>query len=414
MAFFRSMNTGGESNNVSAKEQAFIDIIMGADGQTYTTINAIKNSDIFTAVHTLASDIASSPIMVKNNGIADEMNILYKLLNERPNEFYSGYFLKFILVANALLNGQSYAEIIRDSDGSPLDLVHLRNSEISYDQPNGTNEIIYTYTPGNGKQRIIKRENMLHIKFFSLNGITGISPLSSLKREIEGQEAGKRLYVDFFKRGANLSGILNINKANLDEAARKNMKKNFESTYSGDQNQQGILVLDDTMDFKQLEVNTKVLEIVNNYNHGTKQIAKAFGLPPHKLGIEQTNTSIEQANLDYLTNTLSNYFTAISAELNYKLLLYPLYNQYTFEFDTRRFRETDAKTKRENTIALLQNGIFSLNDALAQYGVASVPNGDKRFMSLNYVDIEIMDEIQKAKAKSLPIPSASEGGEGSE
>lgn len=100
--------------------------------------------------------------------------------------------------------------------------------------------------------------------------------------------------------------------------------------------------------------------------------------------------------------------------MNYKLLSYPLYNQYTFEFDTRKFRETDAKTKRENVIALLQNGIYSLNDALAQYGIASVPNGDKRFMSLNYVDIEIMDEIQKAKAKSLPIPSASEGGEGIE
>ncbi len=114
---------------------------------------------------------------------------------EKTNEFYSGYFLKFILVANALLNAQSYAEIIRDSDGNPLDLVHLRNSEVSYDQPNGTNEIIYTYTPSNGKQRIIKRENMLHIKFFSLNGITGVSPLSSLKREIESQEAGKASFM---------------------------------------------------------------------------------------------------------------------------------------------------------------------------------------------------------------------------
>ncbi|MBT2627172.1 phage portal protein [Bacillus sp. ISL-32] len=414
MAFFRSMDTGGKTDVVSANEQAFIDIIMGADGETYTTINAIKNSDIFTAVHTLASDIASSPIMAKNNGIADELNTLYKLLNERPNQFYPGYFLKFILVANALLNDQSYAEIIRDSDGNPLDLVHLRNSEVSYDQPNGTDEIVYTYTPRNGKQRIIKKENMLHIKFFSLNGITGISPLRSLKREIDSQEAGKKLYVDFFRRGANLSGILKVQKSGLDDIARKNMKKNFESTYSGDQNQQGILVLDDTMDFKQLEVNTKVLEIVNNYNHGTKQIAKAFGLPPHKLGIEQTNTSIEQANLDYLTNTLSNYYTAITAELNYKLLPYPLYNQYTFQFDTRRFRETDAKTKRENVIALLQNGIFSLNDALGEYGYEPISNGDKRFMSLNYVDVEIMDEIQKAKAKSLPIPSASEGGEESE
>lgn len=61
---------------------------------------------------------------------------------------------------------------------------------------------------------------------------------------------------------------------------------------------------------------------------------------------------------------------------------------------------------------MLQNGIFSLNNALEEYGYEPIPNGDKRFMSLNYVDVEIMDEIQKAKAKSLPISSAGEGGEG--
>ncbi|MFZ7754112.1 phage portal protein [Bacillus velezensis] len=171
-------------------------------------------------------------------------------------------------------------------------------------------------------------------------------------------------------------------------------------------------VLSENEEFKQLEINTKVLEIVNNYTHSTKQIAKAFGLPAHKLGIEQVNTSLEQANLDYLTNTLSNYFTAIVSELNFKMLPYPLNLQQKFQFDTRRFRETDAKTKRENVIALLQNGIFSLNNALEEYGYEPIPNGDKRFMSLNYVDVEIMDEIQKAKAKSLPISSAGEGGEG--
>nr|WGE08663.1 hypothetical protein P5658_12115 [Bacillus subtilis] len=94
------------------------------------------------------------------------------------------------------------------------------------------------------------------------------------------------------------------------------------------------------------------------------------------------------------------------------MLPYPLNLQRKFQFDTRRFRETDAKTKRENVIALLQNGIFSLNNALAEYGYEPIPNGDKRYMSLNYVNIDLMDEIQKAKAKSLPISSAGEGGEG--
>lgn len=406
MAFFRSL----DKQSTGAKE--FNEIILGLDGLSYASVSAIKNSDVFTAVLTLASDIAASPIMVHQNGVEEKDSDLFRLLNEKPNDYYSGYFFKFILVANALMNGQSYAEIVRDKEGTPLELIHLLNSEVYVEQLQDRNEILYRYYPSGGKERVLKPENVLHIKFFSMDGITGMSPLSSLKHEIESQEAGKRLVTDFFRRGVNLSGIVNMKKGHLSPEAKDKIRNEFEKANSGIKNQQRVVVLDENMEFSQLEINTKVLEVVNNYTHSTKQIAKVFGLPAHKLGIEQVNTSLEQANLDYLTNTLSNYFAAIASELNFKMLPYPLNLQRKFQFDTRRFRETDAKTKRENVIALLQNGIFSLNNALAEYGYEPIPNGDKRYMSLNYVNIDSMDEIQKAKAKSLPIPSAGEGGEG--
>nr|WGE03806.1 phage portal protein [Bacillus subtilis] len=405
MAFFRSL----DKQSLGARE--FNEIIVGLDGLSYTSVSAIKNSDVFTAILTLSSDIAASPIMVSHNGVEEKNSDLFRLLNEKPNDYYSGYFFKFILVANALMNGQSYAEIIRDKEGTPLELIHMRNSEVYAEQLQDRNEILYRYYPSGGKERVLKPENVLHIKFFSLDGITGMSPLSSLKHEIESQEAGKRLVTDFFRRGVNLSGIVNMKKGHLSPQAKDKIRDEFEKANSGIKNQQRVVVLDENMEFSQLEINTKVLEVVNNYTHSTKQIAKVFGLPAHKLGIEQVNTSLEQANLDYLTNTLSNYFTAIASELNFKMLPYPLNLQLKFQFDTRRFRETDAKTKRENVIALLQNGIFSLNNAMAEYGYEPIPNGDNRYMSLNYVNIDLMDEIQKAKAKSLPISSAGEGGE---
>ncbi|MDA7025045.1 phage portal protein [Bacillus sp. CLL-7-23] len=407
MAFFRSMD-----KQQSLAEKQFNEIILGVDGLSYTSVNAIKNSDVFTAVQTLASDIAASPIMVTQNGIEEKDSDLFRLINEKPNEYYSGYFFKYILVANALINGQSYAEIIRDKEGNPLELIHLLNSEVYVEQLEDRNEILYRYYPSGGKERTLKPENIIHLKFFSLDGITGIGPLSSLKHEVQSQEAGKRLVTDFFRKGTNLSGIVNVKKGLLSPEAKDNIRKEFEKANSGSKNQQQVAVLSDNEEFTPVEINTKVLEIVNNYTHSTRQIAKVFGLPAHKLGIEQVNTSLEQANLDYLTNTLSNYFTAIASELNFKMLPYPLNLAKKFQFDTRRFRETDARTKRENVIALLQNGIFSLNNALAEYGFSPIPNGDSRYMSLNYVNIDLMDEIQKAKAKSLPIPSASEGGEG--
>ena len=115
--------------------------------------------------------------------------------------YYSGYFFKFILVANALLNYQSYAEIIRDKEGTPLELIHMLNSEVYAEQLPNRNEILYRYYPSGGKERVLKPENVLHIKFFSLDGITGCT-LSSLKREIESQEFGKRLVTDFLEEAS--------------------------------------------------------------------------------------------------------------------------------------------------------------------------------------------------------------------
>ncbi|MGG0491351.1 phage portal protein [Bacillus pumilus] len=405
MAFFRSIN------QQSAGQREFNEILVGLDGLSYVPATAIKNSDVFTAVHVLASDIAASPIMIRNEGIEEKDSDLFQLINERPNEFYSGYSFKYILVANALLNGQSFAYIKRDKDGTPWELIHMLNSEVSVDQIKGRNDIVYRYYPSDGKETILKPSDVLHIKFSSLDGVNGKSLLSCLKHELESQEAGKRLVTDFFRRGTNLSGIVNLKKGIPSPEARENLRKEFEKVNSGVRNQQRIAILSENEEFKQLEISTKVLEIVNNYTHSTKQIAKVFGLPPHKLGIEQVNTSLEQANLDYLTNTLSNYFAAITAELNFKMLFYPESRTKRFQFDARRFKETDAKTKRENVIALLQNGIYSQNDALAEYGIAPIENGDRRFMSLNYVDVDIMDEIQKAKAKGLPISSVDKGGD---
>ncbi|MEH7296614.1 phage portal protein [Bacillus sp. FSL W7-1034] len=405
MAFFRSIN------QQSAGQREFNEILVGLDGLSYVPATAIKNSDVFTAVHVLASDIAASPIMIRNNGIEEKDSDLFQLINERPNEYYSGYSFKYILVANALLNGQSFAYIKRDKDGTPWELIHMLNSEVSVDQIKGRNDIVYRYYPSDGKETTLKPSDVLHIKFSSLDGVNGKSLLSCLKHELESQEAGKRLVTDFFRRGTNLSGIVTLKKGVPSPEARENLRNEFEKVNSGVRNQQRIAVLSENEEFKQLEISTKVLEIVNNYTHSTKQIAKVFGLPPHKLGIEQVNTSLEQANLDYLTNTLSNYFAAITAELNFKMLFYPESRTKRFQFDARRFKETDAKTKRENVIALLQNGIYSQNDALAEYGIAPIENGDRRFMSLNYVDVDIMDEIQKAKAKGLPIPSLDKGGD---
>src|SRR5699024_2485873 len=144
---------------------------VGLSSGSYTSAKAIENSDVFTAVHMVASDIASLSIQKHVNNVNDPTDNLSKLINIKPNPYYSGYQFKFILVANSLLNGESFAEVVRDEKGNIVELYHVKNSEISYKQDESTKyKLVYEIRNGS-KTRRLPSTDILHIKFFTLDGI---------------------------------------------------------------------------------------------------------------------------------------------------------------------------------------------------------------------------------------------------
>src|SRR5690625_6228491 len=92
----------------------------------FTSAKAIENSDVFTIVNLLASDVASLDVDMFRDDITSP-NEITRLLNVAPNGLYSGGSLKFIITANALLNGESFCEIIRDPNGKVIALYHLKD-----------------------------------------------------------------------------------------------------------------------------------------------------------------------------------------------------------------------------------------------------------------------------------------------
>src|SRR5690625_2701717 len=155
-------------------------MLPGFSGTSTNFVSAkqIENSDVFTIINLLASDVASLDVNKTVNGIPETDDIT-RLLNIKPNNLYSGGTLKFIIAANALLNGESFVEVIRDGN-KVYALNHLKNSQVTVKMDNTTNyKLIYELSENN-KKRVLKPKNILHFKFFTLDGIKGISPLRSL------------------------------------------------------------------------------------------------------------------------------------------------------------------------------------------------------------------------------------------
>ncbi|MCP6646209.1 phage portal protein, partial [Klebsiella pneumoniae] len=87
------------------------------------SVDAIKHSDVFTAVTMIASDLARMPIRLMENREIDYNNRITHLLNTRPNAVYNGYIFNLVVFINALLTSHGYVEIIRDKLGLPEALV---------------------------------------------------------------------------------------------------------------------------------------------------------------------------------------------------------------------------------------------------------------------------------------------------
>lgn len=391
-----------ETRNYTEEEaEMLISTLPGFTGtpHNYVSAKAIENSDVFTIVNLLSSDVASLDVNIMKNNVTATDDIT-RLLNVAPNGNYSGGTIKFIITANALINGQSFVEIIRDQTGEVMALSHLPNSIVSIVQGKDTkNKIMYDVASSDGKVRRIKPENMLHFKFFTLDGVRGVSPLIALKDDLSTQQDSKRFLANFFRNDTQTGGILKMKQGKLSKEARDKIREEWQKSNAGVGQAHKVLVVDDTFDYKPIEVDTEILKLINASTFSTETIGKVYRIPRHKLGLETSNMSLAQANIDYLTSTLNSYLKVITNELNYKLVDG---NNDKYAFDTAPFKTVDIETLTKITLEKLEKGVISVNEARIVLGDAPKNDEmfDKHYVSLNFTTLDQLEEYQMKKAAS--------------
>ena len=378
----------------------------GMGSVTWSGISALKNSDIFTAIDIISKDIASTSIKFndRDNYLDADKKIL-KLLNKRPNPYLDAWHFKYIIVANMLLNGNSYIEIVRNEKGEPIELYHMQNSATSIQQVD--DKIKYHYIDEIDGHIQLDVEDVLHFRMFSLDGFNGYSPIFSLANEIGISMGSKQFLNDFFRNGGTATAVVKYQDGRYSDEELGLIKQNFENSQL--KNNSGLVMLDDTMDFKRLEVPTEVLNFLNSYKFSTQQVAKVFGLPTSKLAIENVNTSIKDSGIEYYRNTLYPIFSMMNAEIEEKLFIQSPY-EVTLDYDVSRLIDSDPEIKLERVTQLFQKKIMLLNEARAEFNLDPVPGGDKPLADLNSIYLEDLAAYQNSKVQKN-IDSLQKGGE---
>lgn len=287
-------------------------------GQSLDEIEHLKNSDIYTATNIISGDIAKCLIRERPDGIVSKPQIV-NILRSKPDTNLTSYGWLYAITMYTLLYGSAFA-IIRRNGTQVTKLQIVSPHTITILQDTESKELSYEYIdPDNQKKETIKGKDMLHFRLNSIDGISGRSPLKALVPEIDMQTSGTRLLGSYFKKGIFGGAILKLTKGSVNNDVKRQIKKDFESINSGTQNANSVLVLDSTQEYETFTVNTDLLKLIQSNTFSTKQIAKVFGIPLNRFGMELVNSQDGTQNSIYIASTLSGYARMICDELNLKL-----------------------------------------------------------------------------------------------
>ncbi len=311
--------------------------------------SALKNSDLFAVINQLSSDLATVKLMAaqkRKQGILDNPT-----KNASRHGFYQAIF------AQLLLGGEAFAYRWRNENGQDVRWEFLRPSQVSYNEREQRDGLVYNVTfddPRESPQMRVPQNDVLHFRLLSVDGgLTGISPLAALQRELDIQKASDKLTMSSLKNALNANGILKIKGGGLLDFKTKMSR----SRQAMKQMQGGPLVLDDLEDFTPLEIKSNVASLLSQTDWTSKQFAKVYGIPDSYLGGQgDQQSSIEMISGMY-ANAVARYMRPVVSELSIKL---------GTDIDTDLFPAVDptGSSYIKRVSELVKNGVLAQNQGL--------------------------------------------------
>lgn len=293
-----------------------------SSGEKMSREKALTHAPWFRGINLVSNSVAKLHLQVYRNTpegkVLDPSHPAWRLLRRKPNEMMTAFQFKKTLVAHALQEGNGYAYIFRNNDGSPDNLVLL---DPTTTMPARVNGVLWYVTTVEKEQRKLPAEDVLHIRGLSFDGLTGYSVWDKARESLGLGMAAKKFGGKFFRNNARPNLAIEI-PSKYDPVAANNLRASWEGIQGGLDNAHRIALLWAGQKLTTFSIDAKDAQLLETRAFETKEIALFIGIPSHKLGDKDSASynSLEQENQDYLDEGLDPWLIAIEEEAWDKLL----------------------------------------------------------------------------------------------
>lgn len=359
---------------------------------TFTSFgdNAYQSDVVRATIHAIATHGAKlkAKHIRRVNGQVQEMDsVIETLLSVRPNPYMNSFDFLYKVITQLYLKNNAF--ILIQTEGFnvvgfyPIPANNLTMLEYK-------NEMYCKFKFNNGKELTVPYSQVVHLRrFFNENDIYGDSN-SALYPTLELLHTTSEGISNAVKSSAHLRGILKFTTAMLKPEDMKKQVDDFVNQYMSISNNGGIAGVDSKADYQELKSNPI---LINAEQMGAieEKIFKYFNVNKNIVMSQASEqefdafyeTVIEPISLQLTLEFTSKLFT--NRELGFG-------NEIIFEANRLAFLSTTTKINMIQQLIPL--GLLSLNEARDILNMTPVPDGDKRIVSLNYVDSSIANDYQ--------------------
>ena len=353
-----------------------------------TDESALKYLTVLSCIRVLSESVGMMPVNVfqytKDGGqLVDRQNPLYRVLAVAPNSFQTATEFWEMAVAHLAWRGNFYAFKVTGGGGQLLELIPLKPDSVQVKQ-SADYSLEYKVTTEDGAELTYSKDEIFQIKRLSLDGITGLSPISYAKEAIGLGLATQTYGSKLFQNGARPGGVLSTEGVLRDDA-RKRIAESWDECYRGVDNSHKVAILEAGLKFSPISMSSGDIQFLETRKYQRTEICGWFRVPPHMIGdLERsTFTNIEHQSLEFVTQTLGPYLAAIESRIVSDLLTEKEQAQYCAKFDVTALLRGDMAGRSAYYTTLANIGALSPNEIRVREGMNPRPGGDVFLTPLN-------------------------------
>lgn len=378
------------------------------NGTPVNTSSAKTLSAFYNGITILCNDYAKLPksVIIKegNTRTKDTSHTVNRLLNNRPNQYMSAFNYDSIMMQCAILKGNAYSEVIRNSITGQVEarqFIDENKTPVTVKKFN--NKLFYHFD-----NRVVEAKNIEHVIGFSDNGITGIGVVSfaakSLGVALSSQEFAQEYYAS---KGVGMA-VVTSSKGDIDPDAKSRYANAIENRLNSSSNYK-VSVIDEASSFQHISLTPQESMFLETNKHAIGEVARWLNIPTHKLkDTENSNYSnMESQNIDHISNSVLPWSMKFRQEQEEKLFTEAeLKRGYKIHHNSNSLLESDKKTQAEYISKMLNNKVYVPNEVRAMLDMNPLEGGDVALMPLNMqTEEEYLLKLEKLRLEIKKLTS---------